>query len=162
MRDFRFCKLHDNRFTRPVKPLIVRLIAAGKASRRILNHYYSSLGAEARANFYMRYAKVFRQRGVSLSPGEWKIRFVGREILLPLRTSWSWLDWDNAVSIVGHDIEVKETYAALVESDQRPNLFWILERTTGRTQCFSCRLESQSLLSSQTRVALCTTRRCAK
>jgi FkbM family methyltransferase len=123
MRDFLFYKLHDNRFTRPVKRLIVRLIATGNASRRALNHYYGSLGAEARANFYMRYAKVFRQRGVSMSPGEWKISFVGREILLPLRTSWSWLDWDNAVSIVGHDIEVKETYAALVESDQRPSLF---------------------------------------
>lgn len=113
MRDFRFYRLHDNRFTRPVKRLIVRLIAAGNASRRALNHHYGSLGAEARANFYMRYAEVFRQQGVSMSPGEWKISFVGREIRLPLRTSWSWLDWDHAVLIVGHDIEIKETYAAL-------------------------------------------------
>ncbi|MGH7807777.1 MAG: FkbM family methyltransferase [Thermodesulfobacteriota bacterium] len=42
---------------------------------------------------------------------------------MPLRSSWSWLDWDHAVSIVGHDIEVIQTYAAIIVSDQRPALF---------------------------------------
>jgi FkbM family methyltransferase len=34
-----------------------------------------------------------------------------------------WLDWDCALSIVGHDVEVKQTYAAILTSKRRPNLF---------------------------------------
>jgi FkbM family methyltransferase len=34
-----------------------------------------------------------------------------------------WLDWDNALSILGHDIEIKKTYTALIASDQRPTRF---------------------------------------
>jgi FkbM family methyltransferase len=42
---------------------------------------------------------------------------------MPLRSDWSWLDWDTAVSIVGHDIELKQTYAAIIGSEQRPMIF---------------------------------------
>lgn len=71
----------------------------------------------------MRDTPKYFVRGVSLAAGEWLIQFANQKIRLPLRPTWSWLDWDNAVSILGHDIEVKKTYAALVKSDQRPELF---------------------------------------
>lgn len=89
----------------------------------MLNRYYNSLGPDARSSFHARYAKVFRNRGISLSAGEWTVKFMNREIRLPLRSSWSWLDWDTAVSILGHDIEVKETYATLIKSSRRPSVF---------------------------------------
>jgi FkbM family methyltransferase len=81
------------------------------------------LDDEARSRFHARYAKIFRNDGLSLAPGEWLLQFADQKIRLPLRPSWSWLDWDAAVSLLGHDIEVKKTYAALVKSDQRPSLF---------------------------------------
>jgi hypothetical protein len=93
-------------------------LASKKITRTILNKYYTSPDDEAKSRFYARYAKTFRKRGV-LTAGEWVIDFAGQKILLPLRPFWSWLDWDSAVSIIGHAIDVKQTYAALVTSDLR-------------------------------------------
>jgi FkbM family methyltransferase len=39
------------------------------------------------------------------------------------RSSWSWLDWDRAVSILSQDNEIKQTYLALIASDNRPAVF---------------------------------------
>ena len=107
----------------------VRQLAARKGLRRLLNRYYASLDADGRQRFQQRYARVFRSRGllgndgVALSPGEWEIRFAGRTIRLPLRPAWAWLDWDHAVSVIGDDVEVIQTYEALVGSDRPPTLF---------------------------------------
>jgi FkbM family methyltransferase len=116
-------KLFENRFTRPIKRSIVRSIAAKTGPRSLLNQYYSLLGDQAKSRFYARYSKIFRDNHVLLASGEWVIHFTDRKIRLPLRPSWSWLDWDGALSLIGHDIEVKQTYAALLKSDQRPALF---------------------------------------
>jgi FkbM family methyltransferase len=116
-------KLNDNRVTRPSKRRIVESIVTNRGSRMLLNSWYSSLSEEAKRRFYLRYAKIFRRVGSRLEAGEWKIRFSGRDIRLPLRPDQSWLDWDHAVSILGHDLEVKQTYEALLNSDQRPDFF---------------------------------------
>ncbi len=34
-----------------------------------------------------------------------------------------WLDWDAALSILGHEVEIKETYASLLASTVPPDLF---------------------------------------
>jgi FkbM family methyltransferase len=116
-------KLFENKFTRPIKRSIVRSIAAKTGPRSLLNQYYSLLGDQAKSRFHGRYSKIFRDSHVLLTSGEWVIHFIDRKIRLPLRPSWSWLDWDGALSVIGHDIEVKQTYAALLKSDQRPALF---------------------------------------
>ncbi len=115
-------KFHDNRFTRPVRRSAIRWMATHRAPRRILNHYYRGLSFQAKSRFHSRYSKIFRPGG-SVSPGQWTIDFLDHVIHLPLRPSLSWLDWDYALSVLGHDAEIKETYAALIESDQRPALF---------------------------------------
>lgn len=116
-------KLSENRLTTPIKRAFVRSIAARTGPRSLLNQYYSLLDDKAKSRFHARYSKIFRDEGALLAPGEWLCHFADRKIRLPLRSSWSWLDWDSAVSVLGHDIEVKQTYAALVKSDQRPALF---------------------------------------
>jgi FkbM family methyltransferase len=60
---------------------------------------------------------------LAVEEGLWHVNFIGRKISLPLRPNLIWLDWDNAVSILGHDIEVKQTYAALLAQPDRPALF---------------------------------------
>ena len=117
-------KLFENRFTRPIKRSIVRSIAAKTGPRSLLNQYYGLLSDQAKSRFHARYSKIFRDEGVLLASGEWVIHFMDRRIRLPLRPSWSWLDWDFALSVIGHDVEVKQTYAALIKSDQRPSLFF--------------------------------------
>jgi FkbM family methyltransferase len=116
-------KLSDNRLTRPQKQWIVRSLAAKRVLRTMLNRWYTTFDETEKSLFYDRYAKIFRGSKTSVEPGEWTITFAGREVRLPLRPSFSWLDWDNAVSILGHDVEIKQTYAALLASDQRPVLF---------------------------------------
>ncbi|HEY3911456.1 MAG TPA: FkbM family methyltransferase [Stellaceae bacterium] len=98
------------------------MTAANNATLKMLNTFYTMMSDRQKALFHAHYAKIFRERGV-VSKGEWTITFNGRKIKLPLRPLWSWLDWDSAVSILGHDLGVKQTYAALLESKQRPALF---------------------------------------
>lgn len=111
------------RSLRPSRRSFVKLVTGNKTSRSWLNHYYNSLNDEGKSRFHARYARIYYEDGISLPAGEWLIQFAGQKIRLPLRPSWSWLDWATAVSVLGHDIEVKKTYAALVKSDQRPALF---------------------------------------
>lgn len=121
---FVFSKLYDNRISAPLKCSIVRSIARRDRSRAMLNHYYGLLDDRAKSRFHARYAKIFRdQSDDRLAPGDWTVRFDDKAIRLPLRSSSLWLDWDSAVSIVGHDVEIKQTYAELVKSDERPALF---------------------------------------
>ncbi|MBR0906453.1 FkbM family methyltransferase [Bradyrhizobium liaoningense] len=123
-RGFVFSKLYDNRISAPLKCSIVRSIARRNGSRAMLNHYYGLLDDRAKSRFHARYAKIFRdQSGDRLATGDWTVHFDGKAIRLPLRSSSLWLDWDSAVSIVGHDVEIKQTYAELVKSDERPALF---------------------------------------
>jgi hypothetical protein len=39
--------------------------------------------------------------------GQWTVRFMNRDIVMPLNRESLWLNWDSAVSITGHDIEAK-------------------------------------------------------
>jgi FkbM family methyltransferase len=112
-----------SRFLSKLSRTIVRAIAVKRGPRSLLNQAYSLLSETGKARFHARYAKVFRERNVALEPGEWSVRFLDRRIRLPLRSSWSWLDWDHAVSILGQDNEIKQTYAALIASDNRPTVF---------------------------------------
>jgi FkbM family methyltransferase len=113
----------------PIRRWTVRQIAAKKGPRAVLNLYYGMLGDKAKSRFERRYGQVFRAKGLfgdqgaQLAPGEWTIRFNRRKIRLPLRPSWAWLDWETAVSAVGHDVEVIRTYEAIIRSEQRPSLF---------------------------------------
>lgn len=124
VRNFRYLlgKLYDNRLTRPVRRSIVRRMASKKAPRWVLNRYYRELSYDAKSLFHSRYSKIFCSNG-ALRCGEWMIEFLCRPIRLPLRSSSSWLDWDYALSVLGHDAEIKQTYETLVGSDQRPALF---------------------------------------
>lgn len=107
---------------RQINPLLLRALASNSVTLAMLNKLYVQLNNEQKYRFHARYAKIFTWRGV-ISSGSWTIFFNNKELKLPLRPAWSWLDWDNATSIIGHDIEVKQTYADIVASDQRPALF---------------------------------------
>ncbi len=66
---------------------------------------------------------MFRSGSHVVSDGDWSARLGGKLVRMPLRSETIWLDWDSAVSICGHDIEVKETYENFLESKQVPDLF---------------------------------------
>lgn len=102
----------------------LRSVVAMPWSRKLLNALYTRMSPRRRAAFSRRVAKIFRDRPNSLREGQWRVEFAGKPIVMPLTSQRLWLDWDSAVSILGHDAEVKETYEAFITSPtHRPDLF---------------------------------------
>ena len=99
-------------------------MASRQQSRRYLNAVYGLLGPTSQALVHESYAKLFREgTGEPIEDGVWSVRFAGKIIHLPITVERAWLDWDIALSILGHDCEVKQTYAAILQSSSRPDVF---------------------------------------
>ena len=114
------------RFLRPFRPLVERLLRSlirNAPTRRLLNSVYLRLGRGAIEFVYARTAKIFRDAGGWSGADAWTVRFAGRPVTVPLRGDRMWLDWDQAVSILGHEPEIKRTYASLLGGASRPDLF---------------------------------------
>src|SRR5262249_486601 len=92
-------------------------------TRTLLNHYYNTLSDTQLAEVHSRFATLFREDVGQPPPGLWVVYFEGRKITLPIRAGWFWLDWDTALSILGHEIEIKKTYRYLLGSASAPELF---------------------------------------
>jgi FkbM family methyltransferase len=102
--------------------------AAMKASvasatlRPAVNAVYRTLPPQRAAVFHDWFWDIFRDGG-SLAPGSWRVSFCGRTIRVPLRPESSGLDWGISTAILGHDVDIKQTYAALIHGPERPGLF---------------------------------------
>jgi len=102
----------------------VQLIAARPIPRELLNALYLRLTPSQRSLFSLGFSKIFRNnRTISGRSGIWTVEFAGRTIRMPLNSERFWLDWDLAVSLVGHDLEVVETYSNLIKSPKPPTIF---------------------------------------
>jgi len=102
---------------------LVRVAVTFSWSRRFLNAVYLKLTPYQRSVFHSLFGKIFRNRPYHVRNGVWTIEFQGKTILLPLHSEQIWLEWDSAVSIIGHDIDVKETYRYLLDSPEKPDVF---------------------------------------
>lgn len=103
---------------------VVGALAAHSLSRCWLNSFYLALPLNLKMKLYNIAARLFAAGRPLEADGLWIIRFAGMSLLLPLTTRGAWQEWDAAVSILGHDIEVKTTYANLLRSTRRPKLFF--------------------------------------
>ena len=99
---------------------VMRAIAGRVLPRKCLNRLYDGFSDRRRRVFHARFAKIFRDHRPPVAPGTWRVRFAGREVRIPLGRETMWLDWDCALSVLGHDAELKATYAALLASDNPP------------------------------------------
>jgi FkbM family methyltransferase len=102
---------------------IVKVLATNSLSRKWLNTLYQRLTFAQMRFFHRNFAKIFRDEHRQVEPGHWRVNFAGQQILLPLSSERFWLDWDIAVSILGQDVEIKETYASLINSSEPPEIF---------------------------------------
>ena len=53
----------------------------------------------------------------------WRVCFAGKTVLAPLRASDLAMDWTCAMALVGHDVKEKQTYAAVLASENSPTVF---------------------------------------
>ena len=103
---------------------LMRLGASRSSYRKFLNRRYSALSFAEMQHWHTQYAKIFRGFEFDYPVSDWRVSFLGREIVLPLGGVDMWLKWDAALSILGHEIEIKRIYAALIQSKFRPKLMF--------------------------------------
>ncbi len=101
----------------------IRALVANRWTRPWLNRAYRRLPLPVTATCHQRFATLFRGRRPAFQAGEWEVAFLGKPLRVPLRPETAWLDWDAAMSLLGHEVEIKQTYAALLRSRWRPDVF---------------------------------------
>lgn len=82
---------------------------------KAFNTFYQRCTSAQQRLMHAAFAKIFRQRQPLKHLGSWKGHFAGTPYTIPLRPAHLWLDWDTALSLSGHDIEVKQTYRYLLQ-----------------------------------------------
>lgn len=102
----------------------IRWLLPFRLSRAFLNVGYNRLPYKGKAAFYSAFAKMYRGSDNSILQADWKVRFARKSIRLPLTGSSMWLDWDLAVSLVGHDSKIVRLYELLLNSPFRPRVFF--------------------------------------
>jgi FkbM family methyltransferase len=93
-------------------------------SRSLLSHSYNSLSPKEKKRFHQKFAKIYRQDTSSAFNGKWTMNFMNTKIIAPIIKEDMWLTWDAALSILGHDLEIKTFYEQLLKSKDKPNVFF--------------------------------------
>lgn len=110
---------------------LVRWMAATSSLRMPLNLLYAGLGPRQREAFHAAFSTLFRSGDQFVEPGLWFVNFAGKRICLPLSGGQTWLEWDAATAILGHEPEIKITYDFLIRSAKRPRLFFDIGANCG-------------------------------
>lgn len=103
---------------------LIGAMAARGASRRCLNLAYSALPQRQTARLHRLCHALFADGRALINEGSWCVSFAGKRLVLPLTAERAWQEWDAAVAILGHDLEIKTTYANLLGSSRRPKVFF--------------------------------------
>jgi FkbM family methyltransferase len=101
---------------------VARRLAARASTRRVLNAMYGPLTWEQKQRLHARFATIFRDDDGPFEPGEWRVDFAGRTVRVPLSETRTWLAWDAALALLGHETEIKRTYDTLVRLERPPTL----------------------------------------
>jgi len=101
----------------------LRLAIHSPPLRAAVNRIYNSLGWRQKRYFWHLFGGAFIDHEAGAFDAYWTVMFNGHAIVLPLTADRLWLDWLLAVSLLGQDAEVKHTYASILNSKRRPDLF---------------------------------------
>lgn len=85
---------------------------------------YESYTSRQRELFYFRYFDLFYNNvGDTVAGDRWKIVLPTGEVTFPLRHESIGFDWSTVVSVLGHDVEIKNLYLDLLAGNSTPDLF---------------------------------------
>lgn len=98
----------------------VRWLLKTRNRRKILNGLYNHCSHRQKSWLYAKFAKIFRAAEYFVQPGKWTVEFCGRDVSVPLRQDSMWLDWDCALSVLGHESTIKSTYQTLIRERGLP------------------------------------------
>lgn len=119
-----FLKLNGKfKFLRTISQRYIKKAVLNPKSRKRLNNFYHGLSYYEKSIFHALYSRLFRDGKTYDIEGEWTLKFAGREIKMPLSSDSLWLDWETAVSILGHDYEIKQFYEKRIKSNNLPKCF---------------------------------------
>lgn len=102
---------------------LVASLAGNRWGLRALNVFYDKSNDRGKRRFYLLFAKIFNERGGAIYRDSWRVAVLGGQLKTPLGAGDSWLDWDLALALLGHDQEVKQTYSAIFASEMKPAQF---------------------------------------
>jgi len=108
---------------RPVQCAAPRVLSNRKFAGYVRRRYLKTGFAE-QSVIHALFAKIYRDVDYPPQLSEWNSSFDGKLLTVPLREQSLWLDWDIALSLNGHDVDVKQTYARMLRSDQKPAVFF--------------------------------------
>lgn len=103
-------------YTKKWSQNVLILLLKFSVSMRMINSFYNSLNYNGKRQFHSLFADMFRNRNTGIH-GQWMVRFLQTEIVFNISKDNSWLEWESALSILGHDIEIKETYEYLLKNN---------------------------------------------
>lgn len=86
-----------------------------------LNNLYNRLTYYEKSIFHGLFGRIFRDGNAYEIEGVWNLKFAGKEIQIPLNGNSLWLDWETALSVLGHDFEIKAFYEKEINSSNPPS-----------------------------------------
>lgn len=104
-------------FIRELLTLFVILVLKVSFIKSIINNIYNKFDYIQRKAFYALFSKALVNKKINVKTSTWKIYFCNKKILMPLRSNNINLDWDLAVSIIGHDLDVIKSYEVLIKNN---------------------------------------------
>lgn len=110
-------------FLRKITQSWVKNAVLNPKKRKNLNNFYHKLTYYEKSIFHALYGRLFRDGKAYDIEGEWILKFAAREIKIPLSSDGLWLDWETAVSVLGHDYEIKQFYEKRITSNNPPTCF---------------------------------------
>ena len=117
-------KLYNNRFTRPLFNPAMRALIWFGPTRRLVNDIQNQMSFAQKERFFWTFGAAFHGIDTTrFKPDTWNVRFGETEIRAPLTAEQLWMKWPAAIGLLGHDAPVKETYANILASRHRPDVF---------------------------------------
>jgi FkbM family methyltransferase len=93
------------------------------ALRGFLNRVIDRTSDDFKKRVHSAFGLVFDDFEGSWRDGPWRVTFAGKQISVPLEKPTLHIDWITAVTLLGHDLEEKQTYRNLLASPLRPDIF---------------------------------------